>query len=214
MTSEVTFSIGEVAEMVGISAHTIRAWERRHGVLSPTRTASNRRRYTAEEVEHLVLVKRAVSSRGLSIKLAAMKQEGLLPSTVSDEQPASQADPEVRHQPGMWRSVADLMPELLLIVNLRGSVVDANIAVAKAVGVVRERLGGLKFVDMVDPYDRAKAVMLYRKPARRRGWELNIKARHLAGLYSFDSWLLRTNQGRLLVLVGSDLNGVNTWWAS
>jgi DNA-binding transcriptional MerR regulator len=214
MTSQVTFSIGEVAEMVGISAHTIRAWERRYGVLSPARTPSNRRRYTAEEVEQLVLVKRAVSSRGLSIKLAVMKQEGILPSTGDEENPEQLGGMQVQHDPGPWRSVADLMPELLLIVNLDGTLIDANIAVAKAVGMVRERLSALKFVDLVEPYDRAKAVTLYRKPARRRGWELNIKTRYLRGLYSFDSWPLRTPQGRLLVLVGSDLNRTDRPWST
>jgi hypothetical protein len=57
-------------------------------------------------------------------------------------------------------------------------------------------------------------VMLYRKPARRRGWELNIKAPHLTGMFSFDSWHLRTEQGRILVLVGSDLTRNDRPWAS
>jgi len=204
MHSEVTFSIGEVAAMVGISAHTIRAWERRYGVLSPERTGGNQRRYTVEDVEHLVHVKRAVSARGLSLKLAVMEQGGELPSSVEREYPPAPALDQDRPQ-GPWRNVADLFPELLLIINLDGTVVDANITVARALGVVREKLSGVRLVDLVEAYDQAKAVKLYRKPARRRGWELNMKAPHLKGLYSFDCWPLRTSQGRLVVLVGTDL---------
>jgi PAS domain-containing protein len=205
MAAEVTFSIGEVAAMVGMSAHTIRAWERRYGVLSPKRTGGNQRRYTVEDVEHLIHVKRAVSARGLSLKLAVMEQEGELPSSVEREHPAQPAAVADDRQLGPWRSVADLLPELLLIINVEGTVVDANITVARALGVVREKLSGVRFVDLVEPHDQAKAVRLYRKPERRRGWELNMKAPNLRGLYSFDCWPLRTTQGRLVVLIGTDL---------
>jgi DNA-binding transcriptional MerR regulator len=203
MIAEVTFSIGEVAAMVGMSAHTIRAWERRYGVLSPERTRGNQRRYTVEDVEHLVHVKRAVSARGLSLKLAVMEQEGDLPHSV--EPPAQSAVVEHDRQLGPWRKVADLLHELLLIINVEGIVVDANITVARALGIVREKLSGVRFIDLVEPYDRAKAVKLYRKPEKRRGWELNMKAPHLNGLHSFDCWPLRASRGPLVVLIGTDL---------
>lgn len=56
------YSIKAAAEESGLSVHTIRAWERRYGVLSPTRTGTNRRVYSTEEVGRLVLLRRAVES--------------------------------------------------------------------------------------------------------------------------------------------------------
>ena len=54
------YTIKTVAQMTGLSVHTIRAWERRHHVLSPTRTITNRRVYEDAEVEQLRLLGRAV----------------------------------------------------------------------------------------------------------------------------------------------------------
>jgi len=51
-----------VAARTGISSHTIRAWERRYGALSPARTPTNRRLYSAEDVEKLVLMRRAAEA--------------------------------------------------------------------------------------------------------------------------------------------------------
>lgn len=65
-----SYSIRAVAEETGLSAHTIRAWERRYGVPSPARTGTNRRVYGAEEVQHLKLLSHAVAA-GHSIGLIA-----------------------------------------------------------------------------------------------------------------------------------------------
>jgi len=56
------YSIKAAAEESGLSVHTIRAWERRYGVLSPTRTGTNRRVYTTEDVGRLTLLRRAVEA--------------------------------------------------------------------------------------------------------------------------------------------------------
>jgi len=53
------FTIKAVAARTGLSTHTIRAWERRYGVLSPQRTETNRRLFTLEDVERLSLLKKA-----------------------------------------------------------------------------------------------------------------------------------------------------------
>lgn len=51
-----------VANHTGLSQHTIRAWERRYTALSPERTATNRRLYSAEDVEKLSLLHKAVQA--------------------------------------------------------------------------------------------------------------------------------------------------------
>lgn len=56
---DAAFTIKAVAARTGLTAHTIRAWERRYGVLSPRRTETNRRLFTLEDVERLALLKRA-----------------------------------------------------------------------------------------------------------------------------------------------------------
>ena len=65
------YSIRAVAEETGLSVHTIRAWERRYGVIAPVRTGTNRRVYDGEDVQRLKLLHRAVES-GHSIGMIAI----------------------------------------------------------------------------------------------------------------------------------------------
>lgn len=55
-----------VTKLTGLSADTIRAWERRHGAVTPSRTEGNTRRYTSGEVRRLLLLREA-TRRGHSI---------------------------------------------------------------------------------------------------------------------------------------------------
>lgn len=66
-----SYSIRAVAEETGLSTHTIRAWERRYGVLSPLRTDTNRRVYGEVDVQRLKQLRRAVDS-GHSIGMIAL----------------------------------------------------------------------------------------------------------------------------------------------
>jgi PAS domain S-box-containing protein len=217
MSDATRFTIGEVAAMVGMSAHTIRAWERRYRILTPQRTASGQRRYTMADVELLQQVRLAVASRGLSLKLAVGFAQGRVEEPL--ETPVDSPDPVPAHDvsvepPGLWRTVADLLPELIVILDERGAIVDANIACARAAGVLRGDLRGTRLIDLVDPYDRAKAVRVYRPhPAQRRGWELNLRTRMLTGLVSFDCWPVREGGQRRVVMVGRDLTarGEELW---
>lgn len=54
------YSIRLVSRMSGISAHTLRMWERRYGFPEPQRTSGGARRYTEDDVELLKLVARAL----------------------------------------------------------------------------------------------------------------------------------------------------------
>ncbi|MBL8974853.1 MAG: MerR family transcriptional regulator, partial [Myxococcales bacterium] len=55
MTDNGRYRIQSVAEMTGVSAATLRAWERRYGIPAPRRTASAYRLYTEQDIE---LIKR------------------------------------------------------------------------------------------------------------------------------------------------------------
>jgi len=50
------FSIQIAAQMAGLSAHTIRAWEKRYKAITPSRTDNGRRLYSAAEVDRLILL--------------------------------------------------------------------------------------------------------------------------------------------------------------
>jgi DNA-binding transcriptional MerR regulator/methylmalonyl-CoA mutase cobalamin-binding subunit len=52
--------IAVVSRRTGLSAHVIRAWEKRYGVVEPARTEGNHRLYTDDDVERLLLLKDAV----------------------------------------------------------------------------------------------------------------------------------------------------------
>lgn len=211
MKEEESFSISEVAAMVGLTTFTVRAWEKRYGIPKPARTASAHRRYTIDDVELLRRVKQGVSMRGLSLKLAARWARGDLPET-EFEAPAPAALTSRAEEPPAetvpWRAMADLSASPMIIVSTDGRIVDANIAFARAAGVVRGSLRNTRFADLVDPHDRAKAIKAYRPPLQqRRGWELNLKTRMVAGLYSFDCWPVRRGDEWLLGMIGRDLGG-------
>ena len=77
MENSRTYPIKAVSKLTGLSLHVIRAWERRYSVVTPLRTDTNRRLYSANDVEKLMLLKEA-SKRGYSIgNIADLKMEEL-----------------------------------------------------------------------------------------------------------------------------------------
>lgn len=59
-------TLKSVSQKTGLSAHVLRAWEKRYGVVVPERTETNRRFYTDNEIKKLILLKKAVDA-GFSI---------------------------------------------------------------------------------------------------------------------------------------------------
>jgi MerR family transcriptional regulator, light-induced transcriptional regulator len=75
--SEPHHPINVVAKRTGLTAHVIRAWERRYRAVEPHRTATNRRVYSEADIERLSLL-RIHSSAGQSISyLARLRTEEL-----------------------------------------------------------------------------------------------------------------------------------------
>jgi PAS domain-containing protein len=203
--TDITFAIGEVAAMLGISPHTIRAWERRHVVVSPKRTASGQRRYTGDDVELLRQVKHERHVHGLSMRVATLTAQGVVvPDSAGDDGPGMGALITVGADP--LRIVADLVPEIIVVLEPSGRIAYANTAFVRFSGTLLGQLKGMQFADFADPFDRAKAVQTYAHPLRqRRGWELNLRTRHGRAFFSFDCWPVRTPTGSVLVLVGHDV---------
>lgn len=198
--------------MTGLSTHTIRVWERRYGALEPARTAARQRRYSRDDVEFLLRVKRLSRAGGRSIKLAVEEARGDIPLDIPAAPP--QDVPATLDSAGLWRSVADLSPAPIAVLDGRGRIVDCNVGLARIAGRVREQLQGSRFAELIDPHDRAKAARVYRSPPREHpGWELNVKTPRVRGLFSFDCRPIREGDRWLIVCVGRDLTsaGVEHW---
>jgi len=81
---QVQYSMRVVTRLTGLSADTIRAWERRYDAVVPGRTDGNTRRYSAEDVRRLGLLKEA-THRGYRIGDIAKLSERELTSLATSE---------------------------------------------------------------------------------------------------------------------------------
>ena len=71
------YSIKAVAQATGLTVETLRAWERRYGIIAPNRDASGRRVYRPEDVLRLRRLREA-TERGHPIgRLAGLSDDGL-----------------------------------------------------------------------------------------------------------------------------------------
>ena len=86
--------IGEFARRVGVPATSLRAWERRYGLLSPARSAGGFRLYAEADAERVVEMQRGLQ-RGLSAAeaaAAAIDRTRAPAGTAGADQPAAGAD--------------------------------------------------------------------------------------------------------------------------
>ena len=95
-TKPVRLRIGEVSRRLGVSAHLLRAWERRYGVLHPVRSESGYRLYSALD-EKRIRVMQSYLARGLSASEAALAALAEVP--VPDEITALPAASPAHHPP-------------------------------------------------------------------------------------------------------------------
>jgi DNA-binding transcriptional MerR regulator/methylmalonyl-CoA mutase cobalamin-binding subunit len=61
----------------GLSPHVIRIWERRYGAVHPSRTDTNRRLYSDEDIERLVLLRKATRAGESISQIANLPEEEL-----------------------------------------------------------------------------------------------------------------------------------------
>ena len=62
LSAEITYPLGAATRLTGLSAEVLRAWERRYGAVQPPRTPGGTRRYRAQDLERLRLLKAAVEA--------------------------------------------------------------------------------------------------------------------------------------------------------
>jgi PAS domain-containing protein len=205
-SADTSFSISEVAASLRVTPHTIRAWERRYGLPGPARDKGGQRRYSVEDVQLLLRVSHVATVHGHSLRLAALEAQGLLSEDVVDVPGATAVTSTGGVAPPghEWRRIADAVPELMMLVDGEGKIVDCNVATARVRDAVREGLRGVRLTDLVIDYDRAKAVRLYRpSPTMRQGWELRLRSGSEGHtVVAFDSSIVAGENGRLLGLIG------------
>ena len=85
---EMTYPLRATARLTGLSPETLRAWERRHGVVVPLRTPGGTRRYRAADVTRLKRVKAAVDAGHRIGEVARLTDEELERRAAVAEAPA------------------------------------------------------------------------------------------------------------------------------
>jgi MerR family transcriptional regulator, light-induced transcriptional regulator len=81
--AEEFFPIRTVAALTGVNAITLRAWERRYGVIEPERTATGHRLYRREQIE---LIHRVVALLEKGIRISQVRQALGRPSEESESE--------------------------------------------------------------------------------------------------------------------------------
>lgn len=89
--AQAVYRIGAVAQLTGLSANTIRTWERRHHAVEPERSPGGGRRYRDGDIERLLLLK-ALCERGESISAIA----GLSTEELSARRQPASSSPAAR----------------------------------------------------------------------------------------------------------------------
>jgi DNA-binding transcriptional MerR regulator len=89
---EVTHSIKAVANRTGLSPFLIRAWERRYNAINPGRSDTKRRLYTDDDINRLILLRKA-TQLGESIRSMANLANGdlikIIGNSLSSDNPAA-----------------------------------------------------------------------------------------------------------------------------
>jgi DNA-binding transcriptional MerR regulator len=79
--------IGELSKRSGVSPELLRAWERRYGLLTPTRSAGGLRLYSLDDLERVRAMRRHIADGVAAAEAAGLARAG------GDEQPPAALDP-------------------------------------------------------------------------------------------------------------------------
>lgn len=91
-----------VVTRTGLSAHVLRAWERRYGLVSPTRTAAGQRLYSDADIAQLTLLRTLAAAGERVSLLARLPIEELQRLAQTAPLPTVATTVELRHS-GEWR---------------------------------------------------------------------------------------------------------------
>ncbi|OUZ12503.1 hypothetical protein BHE97_02005 [Aeromicrobium sp. PE09-221] len=95
--ADVTWSVGMVSERLGISASTLRTWERRYGLGPTLRTSGGHRRYSALDIDRVDLMRRLLA-RGVTAQEAAKVAKRLVGDQAATPEILPSDDPTPDHR--------------------------------------------------------------------------------------------------------------------
>jgi len=136
--------IGELARRTGVEAGTLRAWERRFGLLQPTRTKGGQRHYTEADVARIASVRRLVHD-GMTLAAAAERV-----ATAGDSAPPSETDSRLLEQ------ILQTLDQAV-VVGKDAHLRYANRTAAKMLGVSIDELLTHSLFDLIPEEDRPGA---------------------------------------------------------
>ena len=93
---EKLYTIGTVSKLTGVGAITLRAWERRYGLIQPVRKESGHRLYTRKHIDQIN-------------RITALTQQGIRISQIRPEMLESGVTPEDGPRADQWKNYLDSM---------------------------------------------------------------------------------------------------------
>lgn len=106
-TNELLYPIGEIASLTGVNPITLRAWERRYGLIDPIRTEGGHRLYNSE---HLALIKQAVNLTQQGMPISQVKSHL---SKIAIKSATDLVNPNEEHKTLLIKAVRSYDLELL-----------------------------------------------------------------------------------------------------
>lgn len=85
---KVYFKIGEVCQLTGVKAHTLRYWESEFSIIKPRRAGSQQRLYRRIDVENILQIQKMLHEDGMTL---AGTRKALARQTKSDIKGASES---------------------------------------------------------------------------------------------------------------------------
>src|ERR1700730_16105667 len=156
--------VGELARRTGVGVSTLRAWERRVGVLEPIRSPSGQRLYTETDVERVAAICRLVAE-GLTLSAAV----GRIANAGTGALPTGEDDAVLLHQvmqaadQGIW-------------VSQDGRTRYANRRMAELMGCSIDELLARPVLDFVDePLDTVKEQGRLVHDGHRQRYEVRLR---------------------------------------
>jgi methanogenic corrinoid protein MtbC1 len=137
-TSRELYSIGDVAQLTGLSTDTIRVWERRYGRPVPVRLPSGHRRYTGEHVRWLRKVAEAMAQGHRPSKLIHLEPAALV-DLLDPAPPTDGAGSRIDHIVDLTRGfeateLRQLLRSSAAELGLRAFLIDLVVPLIEALG--------------------------------------------------------------------------------
>ena len=89
-----SYNIRQLEQITGVKAHTIRIWEQRYDLLTPERTSTNIRYYSADQLKKLLNIS-ALLRKGMKISKISKLPEPQLTSHLSNLYGDQAVEPEI-----------------------------------------------------------------------------------------------------------------------